>query len=403
MTSPSGDRPVFSVMVNTSEMQGSVRSIDVEDHDRLIDRVQIITHDPTRAISDNSNEGQKVVIEMGWGNQRTPVFEGYVVRATSTDNATTNRTVTLTALDPSYFMNLQVRVPRGFPPRGGTARLSEIINQVVSEGKYPRKDGTQGDYAELFTVGKILVDNDVEFTSSSRLLQRNETDLQFLYRLANLYGARTFVEYNRVPGQTTAASQFYFISERKLMEGDRLATLRYCKGVSEILEFRADRVSSDAQPQRRGVLVNPTNGIAAEATPAISTETGTSSPDIADQISYLERQGRSAAGYRERVEAAVNAPVQPGDLSHHYADTGLPSNPNLIETITRQDPTRILGLRGNGKAVGNVLLRAKSKIGIIGFSIWDDGDWYVHKVNHKITQEGEANNPSFTTLFEVSR
>jgi hypothetical protein len=398
MTAPPSDRPAFSVKVNNSEMQGAVRSIDVEDHDRLIDRVRITVHDSNRAVSDAGREGQKVLIEMGWGNQRAPIFEGYVVQAQGSDSATSSRTVMLTALDPSYFMNLQVRVPRGF-----TGRLTEIIRRVVTEGEYPRRDGGTGRYAELFSVGEIVVDNDVEFTNRNRLLQWNETDLQFLYRLANLYGARTFVEYNRLRNQTTAGSQFYFVSERRLMAGDRLATLRYCKGVSEILEFRYERVSSDAQPQRRSVIVNPADGVPATAVPPPTPEAGEPRPEIADQITYLERQGRSATSYQERVEAAVSAPVQPRDLTHHYADAGLPSDPNLIQTVTRQDPTRILGLRGNGTAVGNVLLRAKSKIGIIGFSIWDDGDWYVHKVNHRITQDAEGRDRSFRTLFEVSR
>ena len=42
----------------------------------------------------------------------------------------------------------------------------------------------------------------------------------------------------------------------------------------------------------------------------------------------------------------------------------------------------MLGLRGEGRAVGTVLLRAKGKVTILGLAQWAEGDWYVAKAVH---------------------
>lgn len=399
-TTPSADRPVLSVLANDSEMNGIIRAVDVEDHDRLIDRARITVQDAANVCTNFADRGQKVTITMGWGNARSPVFEGYITDVRPVDNSPTRpRTVIITALDPSYFMHLRRRVPRGFPSGDRPGKLSEIIRWIV----------TRPEYSQRFHIDEnnlnrhIVLDRDVEFSASNPLIQNNETDLQFLYRLANLYGARTFVEYNSQPSQKNAVSQFYFISERRLMQDDPIATLHYCQGVSEVLEFSIRRDSSDAAPKRSAIAVDPTTGIALEAIPPAQSDEGKPPPDISAQVAAIARQQRDAAAVRDRAEAARSAPVQPRDLTQYYADTGLPSNPNLVQAITRQDPTRILGLQGTGVVAGNASLRAKSKIHIIGFSVWDEGDWYVHKINHRMTIGEQATDQSFRTHFEVSR
>jgi phage protein D len=380
------DRPILSVKVNNGEMNGIVRSVDVEDHDRLIDRARIEVQDRDNVCTNFAREGQKVRIEMGWGSQRAAIFEGFITHVEGFDSRSYPRTVMITALDPSYKMNLLRRIPNRH-----VGKLSEIIRRVAQQ------------YAEYFDIGEIVVASDVEFSEAAPLLQRNETDLQFLYRLANLYGARTFVEYNRAEGETEARSLFYFVSEQRLMQGDRLTTLRYCPGIAQVINFDYQRHASDAQPQRTAVAVNPADGISVEARGEIITAQGPPDRSTAEHIVHIERQGRSADSYRAAQEATQQAKEQPEDLRHHYAETGLPSDPNLIQQVTRQDPTRYLGLRGTGIAVGNIHLRAKGKIGITGFSIWDEGDWYVHKVNHKMTQARDESNQSYRTHFEVSR
>ncbi len=398
MSAPS-DRPAISVRVNAAndnldgEMRGIVRSVDVEDHDRLIDRARIEVQDADNVCTDFGTEGMGVSIQMGWGDNRAVLFQGHVTKMQSAQTRTTPATTVITALDLSYRMHIVRRVPT---PHLG--KLSEIILRIAGHE----------DYARYFTAlaKNIVLESDPEFKADNPLIQFNETDLQFLNRLASLYGARTFVEFNRLPDSTESKPQFYFLSEKHIMGMDRLATLRFCQGVSEVLEFRYDRNASDAQPRRTAVAVNPADGIPAEVLTPQTAQTGEIPPSAAavqERIRHIEEQGRSAVAYRAASESARAAAAERDRQRHHYADQGLPSDPNLIAELTRQDPTRVLGLRGTGVAVGNVHLRAKSKIRIIGFSVWDEGDWYVHKVNHKFTQDRDKRNRSYRTSFEVSR
>ena len=57
----------------------------------------------------------------------------------------------------------------------------------------------------------------------------------------------------------------------------------------------------------------------------------------------------------------------------------------------------MLGLHGDGLAVGTVKLRAKGKIGIEGIANWAEGDWYVRQVNHI------AMSQNYWTRFVVTR
>lgn len=377
---PASNRPKVEVLVEEKPMNGVIVSIEVEDNDRLIDKATIVVQDAERVCTDFASEGQKVRITLGWQSQHAVVFEGHITRVAGPDNGTYPRRVTMTALDPSYFMNITRR-----PVTPHKGKLSEIIAAVVSLPEYKKH----------FAIGKIDLDKEVEFPPDKPLMQGNETDLQFLYRLAMLYSARAFVEMN---GEKL---QFYFISEKKLMANDALGTLNYCQGFSELIDFSFQRVASDAQPVRSGVAVNPEDGSAIATPPPTAPQPSSPPPSDAGHIAHVDKRGGNTAAYRAGADVANRAAVKPEQYRHHNFMSGLPSNPNLVEEITRQDPTRILGLRGEGTAVGNVMIRAKGKIGINGLAAWVDGNWYVHKVVHTVNLSGKEQ--SFRTKFSVSR
>jgi hypothetical protein len=87
---------------------------------------------------------------------------------------------------------------------------------------------------------------------------------------------------------------------------------------------------------------------------------------------------------------------------------GAPSDPDLADWTIKQDPTRALGLVGRGIAVGSVNLRAKCKLSIEGIAPWAAGDWYVRRVNHRVTRgsgldEHRQPKGTFHTRFVVTR
>ena len=60
-----------------------------------------------------------------------------------------------------------------------------------------------------------------------------------------------------------------------------------------------------------------------------------------------------------------------------------------------------MGVLGEGTATGNISIRAKSKITLIGISPWYEGDWYVKVVRHKYENTGPT--PSYSTRFLATR
>jgi hypothetical protein len=70
-----------------------------------------------------------------------------------------------------------------------------------------------------------------------------------------------------------------------------------------------------------------------------------------------------------------------------------------------QDPTRTLGLHGQGLAMGTIFLRAKGSVEIGGLSSAASGKWYIKRVNHIFEREGTgtALRKTYRTKFEATR
>jgi hypothetical protein len=60
-----------------------------------------------------------------------------------------------------------------------------------------------------------------------------------------------------------------------------------------------------------------------------------------------------------------------------------------------------MGVIGEGTSVGNIEIRAKNMITLIGISPWYEGDWYLKVVRHRYEMLGET--PSYTTRFLATR
>ncbi len=87
----------------------------------------------------------------------------------------------------------------------------------------------------------------------------------------------------------------------------------------------------------------------------------------------------------------ASAKTKPEDMIKQLSLAGLPSDSSLAEALSKRDPTTVRGLRARALAVGNINLRAKSKVTIHGITNYAEGDWYVRVARHKIE------NGSYTT------
>lgn len=379
--------PVASVKVEGVETFASVALIDVEDNDRLIDQATVVFDDAHGIAAATMLEGRKVLIELGWTCERALLFEGIVFQVkteTRTEGPASKQRVTLIALDLAHKMNQGEGKAKSHPP----GKLSDILKAIVAPYKIP--------------VGQIKIDPDPQFTADAPLLQGPKTDWAFIQELAARHGARAFVEVN------DDKSQFYFIAEKAFLEGDSNGQVTYTEGSGPLIEFTYQRLASGADPVRSITVPDPATGDPV-------TKKGTApAPEApltvdADTKSRLDKLGGCAGSvYADALDAMAKSVGKAEEARPKENVAGLPSDPALAEAITRQDPTRALGLVGRGTVVGTVKLRAKGKVTIKGIASWAEGDWYVRKVNHRISSgsgRDEQGQPrgTYRTRFVVTR
>ena len=111
--------------------------------------------------------------------------------------------MTIVARDLSHRMSQDDKYEHVKP-----ALLEGIVKQVAERNKWTGE------------LAKIACDPNPKLTEQTDLAtQGNETDYQYLQRLAARYGARAFVEYN------DGKSRFYFVSNHSLLAAKALGRL----------------------------------------------------------------------------------------------------------------------------------------------------------------------------------
>jgi len=355
----------IDVKVEGTSIAARVHTVEIEDNDRLIDKATIVLDDPAGDGANVFIEGQKVTVDMGWMEEYATLFEGQIKNPENQTSGGSGHQNKIVAFDLSDLLM------RGQPKtRNLTGKLSAILALIL------------GDYSAITAdPANIKPDPDKEFTAPP-LRQVNRLDWQFIQDQAEQFGARAFVEYNN------GKSQFYWVSEKQLLSGDPMGQLHYCPGFSELIEFKYQRVASGASARQGATTVDPKTGDAliAPTPPAAPSET---------------------------LTGPVTSPTStPDDQRPVNTAVGLPSDPDPTQQARPADPTRTLGLYGQGTAVGNINIRAKGKVTIKGIADWAEGDWYVRKATHvytrKATQNGKLDakgqGPStYHTKFVVTR
>jgi phage protein D len=323
----------------------------IEDNDRLVDEAQLTFKDPDGKGAALFTNGRTLTVELGWEEEHAILFEGIVVESKPQANASGTSTITVVARDLSHKMSLE---PKDDPHPPG---LLETIVKAVA-GRNGWKDDT----------AKIVCDPNPRLTDRNDLHQHSKSDYAYLQELAERYGARAFVEYN------DGKSRFYFVSNRTLLEAKKLGTLQYCRGIQKLIEFKYETVAARCARQVVATAVDPVSGEA-------KTTTGQAPAPPADGST---------------LPAVVPGPT---------IASGQPSDPQLAERVVVFDPTRVLGLRGTGRAVGTIMLRAKGKVEITGIAPWAEGDWYVSKATHVWTDQStpKVKRASYETTFTATR
>ncbi|WP_437594133.1 hypothetical protein [Sorangium sp. So ce1000] len=356
------DVAVASVKIEGIETFGTVERVDVEDDDRLIDKATVVFDDVDGVAAMVAIEQKAVKIELGWSGEKALVFEGLVWKSKTETAGGGKQRVTIEALDLSYKMNQGEGKAKTYAP----GKLSDILKTIVGEHK--------------IEVGQIQLFEDPTFTAEEPLTKGPKTDWMFIQELAERYHARAFVEVN------DDKSKFYFVSETFLLTGAPQGMLHHCPGRSELIEFKYERIGSAAAPVRSAAVVDPKTGepVLKQGEAPQPEKPLTVDPD-AKSVLDQKRAGAGAV-LSGAVEAVSKSEGKVEDARAKQNVAGLPGDGQSAEGEIKQDPTRVLGLRGEGTAVGTVKMRAKGKVTIEGIATWAAGDWYVRRVNHVFTR-----------------
>lgn len=371
--------PLATVTLEGIDVSAVVRRVEVEDSDRLIDKATIWLDDDDGAAADVFFEGQSVLIDMGWTGEHAVLFEGIVVRATT--EAVLGRTarVKLVAYDLAY------KLMQGPPAtRDHVGSLRTILTELCTKKPYG------------FTVGDISPGADPTFTAEQPLRQVGLRDWEFIQALAVRHGCRAFVEYN------DKRSQFYFVAEDRLLGRPSLGTID--RDTGRLLRFEYSRVASIAAPERTAVVADVKGAKVKKETPKSAPKPP--APPNPERLTRIGRRFPGAVAIYTRARAQTAAALaRPAEQRPQQHVLGLPSDPSLAEQSVRSDPTRALGWRAEGEAMGTVFLRAKGKITIKGLGIaeWAEGDWYVHTATHVYTRAVGLQAGGYRTRFVVTR
>jgi len=386
-----GENNLFmKVKIQQADLTGSVRSIDVEDNDRLIDKATVVFDDAFSEITALPQEGQTVLIDLGWGEQHAVIFEGLVARAPTMTQSVGGQNVSIIAYDKSFQMmrsNAQSDNPLIHNPkvRNHFGKISDILREIIRPYQIPE--------------GQIRLDHDPSFTRAQPLRQVNLTDWQFIQDLALAYAGRAYVEYNN------NRSEFYFQPESSLLQGEPMGRFRCCRGHSGLIDFNYQRAASQAAPTRLVASLNERGELVSSQEPAPAPPDPPNRPGTSSRPASGPGSGNGA-----RIDQAIQAtnppPTSTGASQRRVEHiVGTPSDPDLPNRAALVDPTRRIGLSGTGRAAGTIQLRAKGKVVIEEIAPWAAGEWYVHVAKHIVSRtiHGREIRSNYETRFEASR
>ena len=101
--------PFLEVKFDGKNVEPLVRSVTVEDNDRLVDEATLTFDDPDGKGADLFVPDKTLTVELGWDGEHAVLFEGVVVDRHSVAGADGKRSVTVVARDLSHRMGQNVK------------------------------------------------------------------------------------------------------------------------------------------------------------------------------------------------------------------------------------------------------------------------------------------------------
>lgn len=361
------DQPFYCVELEGEDISDLLIEVQIEESDTRADMASLKFADNELVLLDIFQEGQRIEIDLGYASAHALLFRGMVTSVRPSIPSEGQPQLEVEAMNSLSQLALQ---PRTKLWRETT--VSQIVREIAVENE--------------LRPGQIDPADDAEFSDTNPQPQIEETDLAFLYTLAEDYGSRLYVQHQEF-GDT-----LNFVSIETLLAADALRTPLVFNDNLESFSISAD--SFAASPPVAVISTDPNTG--EPTTPNIDdvdVAEGRWFPD-ADRIAQL-----SEGLVRISRLVARTAVVREQSGNYRQASArmvGAPSRLASDRSGTFGNPAQVLGQTGQGRTAGSYWLHPRRVVQIEGYGGRWSGEWYLSEVEHHLEIEQHRYSTSFT-------
>lgn len=362
----------------TYDLSRDLTSFVVEEEDRAPTRLTVQLGDPWTIFSHAFREGVEIQAELGAADDHGVVFRGRIYHVDAGLPLDGTPTLTLKAYDAAMAMGLRER-----HRRFRDIPLSDVVRRVAE----PHFAGRP---LRIEPLGDPVFDGE-------GLRQRDETDLCFLRRLAELAKCVMGVEVGD-DGET-----FTFVAQQTVLQSTPSVVLHYgrCNVEQRLLTFNGQvDVGSIAVP-RTIAAMDPRTGEVIDPRDSQLVEVGVLEDRLRDEnlAAFEDRHADRGTALRELIDAAEAAePDLRAELGAARREP-IPSFATAEQVIqhgAQQPSSSLHGMQASGSTLGNKDLHARTAVAIEGGGRFS-GAWYVSRASHRFDRDG------YRTEFDCQR
>lgn len=370
----------YSILVDPQgsayELSEDISSLIVDEAAGKPDQLTIQMGDPFHLFSHALQVGLEIEVDLGSVKDHSLLFRGHIYKVEGDYPKNGLPTIRIIAYDHSMKLGLQKRT-RLFTDK----TLKDIVEETA------RPVFQKCDYAA----------NDSEpILGQDGIRQKNETDLAFLYRLAEIYGYEMYVASNEQDDILNFISRKTIISDK--------APLELCYNrtdvPSRLINFQSSSDVAQMEPRQFYSGINYDDGKPIDIQETPEPEPVEQDDKFLDESLALFSEKHPAQA-RSLASLINRAPASKEMLHKELGVTkvtvpGFVSQDELKALAGNQYRLGSQGMRGKGTAAGNHRLHAQLAIAVSGVGTFST-KWFVTQVRHTLNSQG------YLTEFECQR
>jgi phage protein D len=360
------------------DLSSDLASFTLDEQEGRPDQLTLRVPDPYKVFSHAFQEGMEVMLDLGTTEDHAIVFRGRIHQADADFPQDATPTLTLHAHDRAQQMGLRRRSPPPWVDR----KLSEIVAEIAM--------------AHGFKSADVRVGGDPLFDGNG-IRQQNETDLEFLLRLAADWACQMYVD-------PADGDVLRFLSQKNVMSELQQVTLYYgrCGVPDRLLSFQPRSDVADIQLPRVFSGVDYTTGeMIAPASAQEEDEVDTEDAFLDENLAAFREREPERAGLLEGIISAApdvrTTLLAELGTAHRVATPAFTTPENIEARRLNQLSTSALGMRASGSTVGNMRLHAQTAVRLADVGGRFSGTWFLSQVRHVLDAQG------YRTEFEARR